>query len=388
MRNPLIILILLQLISPLGRSLAQSTQNYYVVKDLRSDWLIYDARTSLLVPYIPSIHSSYKEIHFRIEHDLYRDSNIQIKYSPNTGFFLNNTLIDYSSGTDTRIYSIDSLSEYFPAPSFLVSLYTQSKLEGIQTRIVTAHEAVGFAIQGEMYLPISGVPYSSAMDFMKIAVILIFTLYAFFLNTGRRIFTEYYNISNTFIRVSVDEFLNRTSKLTRLDMVYITGLSIVMSFAVLIIIIYQDFSVKMGNTDTLFRFFSTWIFLIFIMFFWYMTRIFIISVMSDVFQIREIKVIHIFELIRLTNFFSLLFFLLISAALFVLQIPIESLGLVLTRLFLLFALFRIVVLFLKFLNSTTYKKLYLFAYLCTAEIFPILVGLKLLLKSSFIDNII
>jgi hypothetical protein len=376
------------LINPFIDSRAQPIRNYYVVEDLRADWLIYDPSSSLLVPYVPSIHSGYREIHFEINTGLYHDSEIQIKYPPNTGFFLNNTLVDYSSYSATYNYSIDSLSEYFTDSILVASIYTKSTLEELHTRIVTPREDVGRIAQGDIYLSFNNVPYSKTMEFIKIGILLIFTLYAFFLNTGRRIFIQYYNISNSFLRVSVDEFLNRTSKLTRLDFVYIAGLSIVMSFVIFVIINKQDIHHGAGISVTISRLFTSWLILVLVIFFWYLVRIFIISVMSDIFQIREIKVIHTFELLRLTNFFSLLFFIVISAALFVLEMPFETLGLILTKMFLLFALFRIVVLFFKFLNSTSYKKLYLFAYLCTAEIFPILVGLKLLLKSSFIDNII
>jgi hypothetical protein len=351
---------------------------------LRSDWLIYDNATSLLVPYIPSIHSRLREVHFKIDINLYQDSKIQIRYAPKTGFFINNTLVDYSEREETRIYSIDSLSENFKDSSFLVSLSTRTSLEGLETLIITPYKGLADIFQGEMYLPVDNVPYSRAMEFIKIAVIMIFVLYAFFLNTGSRIFKDYYNISNTFIRVSVDEFLNRTAKLTRIDLIYLAGLSIVMSLAIFIIIRYEDAALENLNAGTLFGLFSTWIFLICILFFWYLIRIFLISLMADIFKIREIKVIHTFELIRMTNFFSLLFFLLIIIVLFILEMPFGKLGLILSRMILLFTLFRIIVLFLKFLNSTTYKKLYLFAYLCTAEIFPILVGLKLLLKSSYI----
>lgn len=199
---------------------------------------------------------------------------------------------------------------------------------------------------------------------------------------------QYYNISNTFIRVSVDEFLNRTSKITRIDMIYIVGLSIVMSFISMMIIDYQDPANSHMSIRSFTGFLWTWLWMIFLIFFWYLVRILIISFASDIFQMREVKVIHTFELLRLTNFFSLVFFILVCAGFFVFKMPSETLSLVLARMLLLLVIFRMAVLFVKFLNSTPYKKLYLFAYLCIAEIIPVLVGLKLLLRSSLIENLI
>jgi hypothetical protein len=368
-------------------SRAQGRGNYYVAKDLKPDWLVYDYTSSLLVPYIPSVNRDTRVIHFNVDIDLYKDSYIQINYTPKTGFFINNHLVDYSDQEDNRIYSIDSLSQYFFHSPLFVSLYSDH-LADLGTRIVTPHDGIDLTLEDEIFLPIHDVQYSNVNESIKVGIIFIFILYAFFLNSGRRIFMEYYNISNTFIRVSVDEFLNRTAKITRIDMVYIAGLSIVMSFIVMMIIDYQDASTNNMAVKSFTGFMWTWLMLIFVLFFWYLIRIFIISSMSEIFQIREVKVIHTFELIRLTNFFSLVFFIVVSAALFVFKVQSETLGMILSRMLLMVVVFRIVVLFIKFLNSTTYKKLYLFAYLCLAEIIPVLVGLKLLLKSSFIENII
>lgn len=387
MRQPFLFFLLFLSTSFVESSLAQGSGNYYVVKDLKPDWLIYDYTSSLLVPYIPSVNKDSRVIHFNIDIDLFEDSYIQIHYMPKTGFFINNHLVDYSDQESTRTYSIDSLSEYFPRSPFFVSIYSESQLSNLGTRVVTPHDGIDFALEDEMFLPIHNVPYSRVMESIKTGVILIFILYAFFLNSGRKIFMEYYNISNTFIRVSVDEFLNRTAKITRIDMVYIMGLSIVMSFISMMIIDYQDASVGSMAIKSFIGFMSTWLILIFVLFFWFLIRFFIISFMSNIFQIREVKVIHTFELIRVTNFFSLVFFIMVFAALFIFKVQSETLGLILSRMLLLVVIFRIAVLFVKFLNSTPYKKLYLFAYLCIAEIIPVLVGLKLLLKSSFIENI-
>ena len=388
MRNLLIFYLLFFSISSGNTSQAQGSQHYYIVKDLKPEWLIYDDKSALLVPYIHSVNMDSRVIHFYIDIDLYKDSYIQIEYTPRTGLFINNHLVDYSDHEDIRNYSIDSLSKDFPGSPFFVSLSSRDDLARIGTRIVTPHDGIDLALEDDILLPIYDVKYSKFIESIKIGIILIFILYAFFLNSGRRIFMEYYDISNTFIRVSVDEFLNRTAKITRIDMVYIVGLSIVMSFIIMMIIDYQDASIGNLAVKSFIGFMWTWLIMIFLIFFWYLIRIFIISFISDIFQMREVKVIHTFELLRLTNFFSLMFFILVSTGFFIFKMQTGTLAIILSRMLLFLVIFRMVVLFVKFLNSTTYKKLYLFAYLCISEIIPVLVGLKLLLKSSFIENII
>jgi hypothetical protein len=386
-RQFLILILLFYSISG-KHSLAQDKEVYYIVKDLKADWLVLDHKSSMLVPYLPSVNSKSQVVHFDLNIRLYQDSYIQIAYVPETGFFINNTLVDYSDHKKVRIYSIDSLTSYFPGSRFFVSLYSNGFISNINTRIVTPHEGIAVSSEDAMFLPIQAVRYSKGMELAKVAVILIFALYAFYLNNNRRAFIDYYNISNTFLRVSVDEFLDRTANITRVDIGFIIGLSVVMSFITLMILKNQEIQPGPAEAGSVFGFILIWVILMIVLFFWYLIRIFIISIMSDIFQIREVKVIHTFELIRLNNFFSLMFFIVVIAFLFVMKMTPDNLGRLLANLLLVVAFIRISVLFIKFLNSTTYKKLYLFAYLCVAEVFPVLIGLKILLKSSFLSNMI
>lgn len=370
------------------KSFSQESREYYIVKDLEPEWQVYDLQSSRLVPYLPSVNRNAQVVHLNLDITLFRESYIQIAYAPETGFFINNTLVDYSARKEVRVYSIDSLNRFFPGSQFFISLYSRGQVSDLSSRIVTPHEGIAIYPEDAMFLPIQGVNYSVAMESAKLAVILIFALYAFYLNNNRRAFIDYYNISNTFIRVSVDEFLDRTAKITRIDIGFIIGLSAVMSFILLMILKYQDPQPELVRTGTVSGFILIWILLMFVLFFWYVGRISIISIMSDIFQIREVKVIHTFELIRLNNFFSLVFFIVVIASLFIMKMTPVNLGKLLSTLLLVVAFLRMAVLFVKFLNSTTYKKLYLFAYLCVAEVFPVLIGLKILLKSSFLSNII
>ena len=367
---------------------AQLREEFFTVKDLKSEWLVYDQSSSLFLPYIKSVNKEARIIHFNLDLNFYADSYIQLTIPANTGFFIDNKLVDFTGVTVTKTYSIDSLSTIFLVDNVFISIYTKSDIDKLDTRIVTPQQAVYLSSSDQMFLPIEKLPQIKIFEFIKIAVILILILYAFLLNSGRRIFFDYYNISNSFSRVSIDEFLDRTAKLSRIDITYIVGLSIVMSFSILLIIYNKDVRLDYKKINSIIKPISTWGLLAILLFIWYMLRLFIISLVSDIFKLREIKVIHTFELIRLTNFLSILFFAMVVLTLFIFKMRFDILGLILSQSILGFAAFRLIVFFIKFLNSTTYKKFYLFAYLCTAELIPILVGLKILLKSSFLLNII
>ena len=80
------------------------------------------------------------------------------------------------------------------------------------------------------HLPIHQLDRGPIWDFIKIGMIIIMILYVVLVNIGNRVFNEYYNIINSFIRASTDEFLNRSKKITRIDLIFIIVLAVVLSF--------------------------------------------------------------------------------------------------------------------------------------------------------------
>ncbi len=286
------------------------------------------------------------------------------------------------------VLSIDSLAGIYGQRKMLMSLYSEEGIHDIETSIVSYSDKNRSLLSKMDHLSILPLDRGPIWDFMKIGTIIILILYVVLVNIGNRVFNDYYNIVNSFIRASTDEFLNRSKKITRIDLVFIIVLAVVISFFIVIAIYqfgFQDNSDALTSVGSLF---TKWLWLFFFFLGWFMLRFILISLSSDLFKMREVGTIHTFEFLRITNFYSLLIFLLLILSLFVIQIGLGLFTDIIIYSIVIISFIRAVILYLKFLNSSNYTKLYLFAYLCSAELLPVIVGLKFLLKSNLIHNIV
>ena len=376
------------LFSGIFETYGQNGSFHYKIKDLKNDWKIYSENENALVPYIESINPKSRNIYIVIDPGDYQENGILLKFKRKSAFFINNKLIYNTVEPSTIVLSIDSLAGIYGRDRLLLSLYSQKGVHDVESGIISYSDKNRSLLSKMDHLSVLSIDRGPIWDFMKIGIIIILILYAVLVNFGSRVFNDYYSIINSFIRSSTDEFLNRSKKITRIDLVFIIVLTIVISFFI-VIAIYQ-FGPS-DNKDTLLSvggLFAKWFWIFLFILGWFMLRFILISLSSDLFKMREIGTIHTFEYLRITNFYSLLFFLFLVLALFVLQIDLGLFVLILIYSIIIISIIRAVILYLKFLNSSNYTKLYLFAYLCSAELLPVIVGLKFLLKSNLIHFVV
>jgi hypothetical protein len=366
----------------------QDKGDYYQLKDLKRDWKVFSNEENALVPYIESLNSKSGSIHISLDPEKYKGNGFYIKFKSKAALFINNQLIYNATEPGQRVFSIDSLSDLYGWSNFLVSVYTPKGIKDLSTSIVSYSTTYRSLVNKIEHLSVYRRDSGPIGDFMKIGVIIILILYVILLNIGGRVFNDYYNIIYSFIRSSSDEFVNRTRKLSRIDLIFSIVLSMVLSF--LIVIAISQFGVSDGTNDmdSLGSFFLKWLRLFVFVLIWVMIRFFIISLSSDLFKMREIGTIHTFEYLRITNFYSLLMFTLLIFTLFVAQIKLNLFGHYILYSMMVIGVLRALILYLKFLNSSNFTKLYLFAYLCSAELLPVIVGLKFLLRSNLIHPVV
>jgi len=360
---------------------AQEIQNYYKIKDLKNEWKVYSRKEEALVPYIESVNSRLNNIYISLNPEDYRSNGILLKFKSKAALFINNQLIYNASSPGQTVMSIDSLVNLSGQGTLLISIYAPRGIQDLETSIVSYSKKDPNILNRMDYLSILARGSGPIWDFIKIGVIIILILYVILLNIGGRVFNDYYNIINSFIRVSTDDFLSRTKKINRIDLVFIIVLSIVISFFIVITKYQFGSTAGEGSLDSIGKLFIKWLWLLISILIWIMLRIFIISLSSDLFKMRDIGTIHTFEFLRITNFYGLLVFLLLVLSLFIIQVNLNVVSHIILYSITIMSILRALILYLKFLNSSNYTKLYLFAYLCSAELLPVIVGLKFLLKS-------
>jgi hypothetical protein len=384
----LVAFIILILLFGIFEAYAQNDSFHYKIKDLKNDWKVYSAKENALVPYIETINSRSNNIYIAISPDDYRENGILLKFKRKSALFINNKLIYNTAEPASIVLSIDSLAGIYGQQRLLLSLYSQEDIHDTESSIISYSSKNPSLFSKMDHLSILPIDRGPIWDFMKIGMIIILILYVILVNIGSRVFNDYYNIINSFIRASTDEYLNRSKKITRIDLIFIIVLAFVISFFIVIAIYQSGFDDNKNTLLTVGSLFAKWFWVLLFLLGWFVLRFVLISLSSDLFKMREIGTIHTFEYLRITNFYSLLFFLFLVLALFVIRVNLDLFVYILIYSIIIISILRALILYFKFLNSSNYTKLYLFAYLCSAELLPVIVGLKFLLKSNLIHLVV
>jgi hypothetical protein len=361
---------------------------YYILRDLGSEWKVYSKSEDALVPYIESVNSNLTNIYISVDPEEYYDHGILIDFKKKSALFINNQLAYNAPGPERIILSIDSLAKIYATGKLLFSIYSEKGIQDIETSLVSYTKKNPILMDEIDHLSIHSRTDLPLWDFMKLGVIIISIFYVILINIGGRVFNNYYNILRSFARASADEFLNRTKKITRIDLIYIIVLALVLSFFIVVIQDHHMMSDIKRNLDSLGALFIKWFWFFILIVIWIMLRLFIISLSSDLFRVRAIGTVHIFEYLRITNFYSLLIFMVMVLFLFVFQVKLNLFSSIILYSVVVIGVLRGMILYLKFLNSSDFTKLYLFAYLCSAELLPVIIGLKILFKSNLLHTIV
>ena len=357
---------------------------YYKIDDLVDEWKIFSEEENGLVPYIESINSRTSNIHLLISPERYKSNGLLLKCDGGLAVFLNNQLIHTKKERHQIVFSIDSLAEIYGRSDFLISIYSPDGVEDLETCIVSYSEKNPALIESIDHLTIFMREDGPIWDFMRMGILIILILYVILINIDIRVFSDYYNIINSFLRSTADEFLNRARNISRIDLVYIIVLSAVLSFLIVIATDQFPMDTEQEVTHSVGQLFVNWLWILLAMFSWILMRFFIISLSSDLFKVRSVGTIHTFEYLRITNFYGLSIFLLLVCLLFIFHIDLAIFSYLILYSVIVISLIRALLLYFKFLKSTDYTKLYLFSYLCIAELLPVIIGLKILLRSNLL----
>ncbi len=382
------LLIILSCISFSSKAQIQvNDQEYFEIKDISREWFVYSRDEKLFVPYISSINQITNNIYLNLDLDLYVGRNLYIYLPSKAGLFIDNKLIEYSDNGNYFIYSIDSLNAISGQDNLFISIHSSKGVKEIQTKIISNQKKNPFYSMESVFLSVEPVSRIVIWDFIKISVLLILIFYIILINFGNRVFLNYYNILNTFTRAGADEFLSSSRKINRIDAIFIFVLAMVLSLVLVLIYYRLDPGQGYGDIPSILNPFILWGIIFILVLAWIVFRFFVISLSCTLFNVRELNSIHTFEYLRITNFYGLSIVILLILLLFVFQIELTLFSSFLIYSLIFISIFRAIILFNKFLNSSHFTKLYLFAYLCVAELIPMLIGLKWILKSTLMDFI-
>ena len=359
-------------------------QSYTVMKDLEEDMLVYSNAYDTYVPYTKGASFNTSAAVFVLPLRQYRDYQLLIKPPAESSLMINQRIVDYYWHEGSHLYPIDSLFSQY-GDSCVVSVFSPSlhpdKLEvAVISRRPYSYNEPG--VGSEEFLKVYERPEQHFNNFFIVGILILLAILAVLRNLFPRIFSSYYDISRaTAIRVRDEP--NFSMKLSgRGHVPFIIFYSLLFGFLIMVLLQQAQEVVSVFDFlsfDAFGNYIYAWLLLSVVVFFFQLFKYWLLLLVAKVFNIGEFAYIHFFDFLRLSQIFYTFVFALVVLVFFGAESYIDAGAILLLRIVAVFAVIRVVLIFFKLLRLSQFRKTYLFSYLCTTEILPLLIGLKFLI---------
>lgn len=349
----------------IGQSLTQRE----VVKDLKADWKIF-AEESFL-PYIASPSKNITTVYFDVDAGRYKArSYIEIKGATPFSVYLNYQLIVF--GTKTISINIDSLRQHI-APPWLFSVYQAKRLSWLQTEITSPINQVS-DLNNNLR------PSSDYLNFSILAFLVLCIFFVALLRTNPRLTFDYLNFVRLFsIQEREDTLLNSRISAS-VNMLYYIFCSLLTGFILLTIFHFGAELIAVAKYFTIHSVlhgFWQWLKLSLLIMLALMSKLILLSALSQMFDFREALGPQFYNFVRLT-FFICTIAGLVCLCYFVFKIQSPKAYTFLLKAIILMLIFWVLMIGLKLLRRSSFRFFHLFSYLCASELIPIVILVKVL----------
>lgn len=345
-----------------------------LLQDLNEEWLYYDEEWLPLTDHL----KKYDAVHFRLP-EKQNDLHLMIKYSGRFSLFINKQL--YYTTRDSLMVNIDSLLLATGLQNPLITIYAS----GIQPNYLRTHLLFQYNPGNEPepsnVINIIRRKSFASRDFIVVALILILFVSVLLKIFYQRNFGSFYDISKTISSRDVDEDFLRGRLFSQINLIIILFQCLIIGLFVTLLVVHlniptgEDYKSVMEYMALWLKFSSYIVIFIFLKFI-------LIQNFASLYSLYFFNTPHFMSYLRiitLTFGLGLLYFY-CGIYMFGWEEPASyRLGLKIVLALLGLGIFFI---YLKLINSASYKKLHLFSYLCATEILPYVVILKLAINQS------
>lgn len=357
-------------------SVAQiSDEDYYLIKDLRQEWLAID-QANRYVPFVARNQSNPSVIGIHLNLAQYQGNQLRCCVPANTSVLLNKQILASVKRHRCLTYDIDSLQQVYQAETLLLTVYQPDRaLNQVEVQIV--NDSV--RPLGQEHAAVQRMT-SARQNFFVIGLVAILILYALLINHYAKTFKNVYSLSKILAFRAREEDI-RVRLVSEPHIFFLIQHCLLIAFLLVLLVPDNGFFVfstpislnGLGGHILLWLAISVLILAVVVV------KYLVIVTFGSLFKLRHLIHLHMFDFMRLSLMFWGIIFLLAVCAYHNLHVSEYLYGRILTYLFVGFALVRILILYLRLFRNASFKNMYLFSYICTAEIIPLFVGLELLI---------
>lgn len=372
-----IVLIFVFLFYCLSEISAQQDKRHITVENLRSEWLVLSNERNQLTPYIKEIHSP-TSIHVLLNLNKYSEYHLVIEVPEKASLFIENQIVAYQKSLDVLHLSIDSLKAIYEKDQIVVSVFSKKNLSEKLKIIIKDFDPY----RGESFRNVdlsSDLRSQYSFGDFGILSILIIMIFGISLQASQGyIFNEYFNLKKVISLKPKSEILYSVSLFSTQNLLFMMFYGVTMGFSItnLIARVAPNALIQYGYMTTFKVFLLAFVLsLIFTLFM--ILKYLQLKLITDVFMFRKATPIHFYEYLRFTMIISFTFFLLALVNNFSQGMVLNRHLMITTYLFVFLLIVRSILIFFKLNKLQTFRKLHLFSYLCSTEIIPLIILLKI-----------
>ena len=358
---------------------------YNIIYNFEKDWTEYDQDLKLYTPYILKNNNDSKVFSLQINLNDYPGGFLVIK-TPRKGNFLffDNHLKRTLSANKWVVYSIRQLIQEIKKEETVLSIFGSNLPEenivfigfpsAKTTKVMTKAKNSFLNLT-----PRSTVQISSSLVFVFIINIIMLSFIA---TNYTKAFKKYYNFKDLSAIIPKESTFLINKPMDRPNMMFIIMASLILGFIVMLNringlnLLEENFFFESGDTfGTLTTFFFKTCLFFFISF---IIKYFFLNLTGKLFNIRKIVDIHYFKVIQTTLYFFSIVLILLLIGYNAHLIPNAEIKYLLTSTLLVFYFLRTILIYLTINRTGNIKTLYLISYLCIVEVFPIVLGIRIL----------
>ena len=359
---------------------AQNSQQLIPIEDLKGKWLTVNQEGNSYVPFINGSSLNYPVIGIIMN---IRDGSgltLRVCLSAGTSVFIDNKIVDRIQNDGCRLYNLDSLMLSYNQESLFVSFFKKSlNPDLVTTTLMTTQPIRDVQAQSKPLQQITKRYSDQFPDFYIIAILMVAAYCAFLLNRYPKGYRDFFNFSKAFSLSFKEEKVLTQRNMSTVNALFLWLYSLIITLV--IILFWKIF----GSIPDLFKFvtfesfsscFISWFVMSLLAYVVVWMKYVLIKTLCSMLNVDKIAQIHFFDFMRISFIFVTAIFIALSVVYltFVDQTVPFTIGL---YIFLSLLAMRIIILLFKLIGDSSFRKIHLISYLCTTEILPLLIGIRI-----------
>jgi hypothetical protein len=357
-----------------GSNQCLGQQDVFEEIDLRDSWRVFNEKTKTFESF--STGERKRSVRWRMQFEEGNYGRLEI-LAPKESYVLINGKY-YNQVNEALTLHVDSLLKEFGSNVFDFTIFRNSGLSATNLRTVYYKRVVNLT---------EGLPQDrkSQGDFSNFFVLMSFIILAYIGILFRRFprdTLDYFSFQRSLSFKNREETLVSTRPFNRTNILFITLNSGIIAFLLVALVqltngyVYFPFVfTEMNLSQSL----LSWLFTTSIVLVSFLLKYLLMSIFISLFRLGDFRYIQHFNSLRFSFGSFLLIFILITIT--YLAFRTEGLGayFLFTNILVTLLIMRMVVLFFKLRDYTSYRNFHLFSYLCGTELIPFIIVYKLVL---------